>query len=190
MVTFVYGQRGFEAIDELKNIIESFDTLLTEEAMTDIVESAVKGEVSGGGGKRLKNLVKRLNKGQAEIIFSTDHQEHIESIQELIKFATRNSDGILGLPHGYCTSGSSCKMHSVAVPHSCINCDTYFATRRHLPFWTATKNSTERSISRIVNTGAPDRYQAFLNVLNRTLDAANKAISDIEGTEMKGVSNG
>ena len=190
MVTFVYAQRGFEAIDELKSIIGRFDTLSTEEAMTDIVESAIKGEISGGGGKRLKNYVKRLNKGQSEIIFSTDHQEHIESIQELITFATRNSDGILGLPHGYCTSGSSCKMHSVAVPQSCIHCDTYFVTKKHLPFWIATKNSAERGIGRIVNSGAADRYQAFLSVLNRTLDAANKAISDIAGTETKETSHG
>jgi integrase len=190
MVTFVYAQRGFEAIDELKSIIGRFDTLLTEEAMTEIVESAIKGEISGGGGRRLKNYVKRLNQGQSEIIFSTDHQEHIESIQELIAFTTRNSDGILGLPHGYCTSGSSCKMHSVAVPQSCVNCDTYFVTKKHLPFWIATKNSAERGIDRIVNSGAADRYQAFLSVLNRTLDAANKAISDIAGTETQETSHG
>ncbi|CAI2116771.1 Site-specific recombinase XerD [Serratia fonticola] len=190
MVTIVYAQRGFEAIDEFKNIIDRFDSLLTEEVISDIVESAIKGEISGGGGKRLKNLVERLNKGQPEIIFSTDHQEHIESIQALIAFATRNSDGILGLPHGYCTSGASCKMHGVAAPHSCIYCDTYFATRRHLPFWVAAKNSAERGINRIINSGATDRYQAFLNALNRTLDAAKKAIFDINGAGKKGVSNG
>ena len=190
MVTFVYAKRGFEAIDSMKNIIESFDALLTEEVITDIVESAEKGEISGSGGIRLKNYVKRLNKGQSEIIFSTDHQEHIENIKELIFFATKNSDGILGLPHGYCTAGSSCKMKGVAAPQGCLNCDTYFATRRHLPFWTAAKNSAERGISRIVNSGSPDSYQALLGVLNRTLDAANKAIYDIDGTQIKEVSNG
>ncbi|WP_188052819.1 hypothetical protein [Vibrio harveyi] len=190
MVTFVYAQRGFEAIDDLKNIIEGFDALLTEEVITDIVESAIKGEIGGGGGKRLKNIVNKLNKGQSGIIFSTDHHEHIESIQELIALATKNSDGILGLPHGYCAAGSSCKMHNVAVPDSCIYCYTYFATRRHLPFWTATKNSAERGISRIMDAGLADRYQAFLSVLKRTLASADKAISDIEGNGTKEVYNG
>ncbi|WP_114767263.1 hypothetical protein [Vibrio rhodolitus] len=190
MVTFVYAQRGFEAIDDLRNLIEGFDALLTEEAITDIVESAMKGEIGGGGGKRLKNIINKLNKGQSEIIFSTDHQEHIESIQELISLATKNSDGILGLPHGYCAAGSSCKMHNVAVPDSCIHCHTYFATRRHLPFWTATQNSAERGISRIMDAGLADRYQALLSVLKRTLASADKAISDIEGNGTKEVYNG
>ncbi|TOB38039.1 hypothetical protein CGJ94_18380 [Vibrio parahaemolyticus] len=190
MVTFVYAQRGFEAIDDLRNLIEGFDALLTEEAITDIVESAMKGEIGGGGGKRLKNIINKLNKGQSGIIFSTDHQEHIESIQELIALATKNSDGILGLPHGYCAAGSNCKMHNVAVPDSCIYCYTYFATRRHLPFWTATKNSAEQGISRIMDAGLADRYQAFLSVLKRTLASADKAISDIEGNGTKEVYNG
>jgi len=190
MVSFIYAQRGFETIDSMKNIIESFEALLTAEVITDIVESAKKGEISGSGGTRLKNYVKKLNRGQSEVIFSTDHQEHIENIKELILFATKNSDGILGLPHGYCTAGSSCKMKGVAAPQGCVNCDTYFATRRHLPFWTAAKKSAERGISRIVNSSSADSYQALLGVLNRTLDAANKAISDIDGNRIKEASNG
>lgn len=190
MITFVYAQRGFESIDDLRNIINRFDSLLTEDAISDIVESAIKGEISGSGGNRLKNMVRKLNKGQTEIIFSTDHQEHIENIRELISFATKNSDGILGLPHGYCTSGASCKMHGVAAPQSCLYCDTYFVTRKHLPFWIATKNGAERGINRIMSSGAADRYLAFLGVLNRTLEAANKAISDIDGADGKEVSHG
>lgn len=190
MVTFVYAQRGFEAIDDLKNLITEYDSLLTSEAVTDIIESAMKGKISGGGGNRLKNIINKLNNGQSEIIFSTDHQEHIESIRELIALATKNSDGILGLPHGYCVAGSSCKMQNIAVPDSCLYCQTYFSTSRHLPFWIATKNSAERSINRIVDAGLVDRYQAFVAVLKRTLSSADKAISDIEGHVTKGVYNG
>jgi hypothetical protein len=49
-MTLVYSERGYESLSELRTIIEYFEKLVNKQAIEDIVESAKKEQVAGGGG--------------------------------------------------------------------------------------------------------------------------------------------
>ena len=65
MMTFVYSERGYESLSELRTIIEYFEKLVNKQAIEDIVESAKKEQVAGGGGERLSKLLTKLNSNEA-----------------------------------------------------------------------------------------------------------------------------
>jgi hypothetical protein len=179
VMTLVYSERGYESLSELRTVIEYFEKLVNEQAIEDIVESAKKEQIAGGGGDRLSKLLTKLNSNEDHVIFTTAQQPHFNNTQELIDFATKNSDSVRGLPHGYCTKGAGCKIKNASDPSHCLYCDTYFVTPRHLPYWKAIKHSCEQKIERIQSLPDTTRYQSFLTGLEDNLNAANEIIDKL-----------
>jgi hypothetical protein len=176
VMTFIYAERGYESLSELRVIIEYFEEKVNEQAIVDIVDSAKKGNIGGGGGDRLAKFIAKLNEVQSEAVFSTGQQPHFNNTQELIEFTTRHSDSVRGLPHGYCTKGLGCKIKNASDPSHCLYCDTYYSTPKHLPYWQAIKHSCEEKIERISSLPDTSRYQTFLTGLKDNLIAANEII--------------
>ena len=179
VMTFVYSERGYEALSELRTVIEYFEELVNKQAIEDIVESAKKEQVTGGGGDRLSKFLAKLNSNEAHVIFTTEQQPHFNNTQELIDFATKHSDNVRGLPHGYCTKGAGCKIKNASDPSHCLYCDTYYVTPNHLPYWKAIKHSCEQKIERIQSLPDTTRYQSFLTGLEDNLNAANEIIDKL-----------
>ncbi|ABV87219.1 integrase [Shewanella pealeana] len=182
VMTFVYSERGYESLSELRTCIEYFEELTNKQAIEDIVESAKQKQVAGGGGDRLSKFLAKLNVNQSQVIYTTAQQPHFNSTQELIDFATRHSDSVRGLPHGYCTKGAGCKIKNASDPSHCLYCDTYYATPKHLPYWKAIKYSCEQKIARINTLPDTSRYQSFLTGLEDNLNAANEIINNLTST--------
>ncbi|MBP3140474.1 hypothetical protein ACTFQF_04340 [Aliivibrio fischeri] len=179
VMTFVYTERGYESLSELRTVIEYFEELANKQAIGDIVGSAKQDKVAGGGGERLSKLLAKLNLNQSMAIFTTAQQPHFNSTQELIDFATKHSDSVRGLPHGYCTKGAKCKIKNASDPSHCLYCDTYYATPKHLPYWKAIKHSCEQKIERINSLPDTTRYLSFLTGLEDNLNAANEVINKL-----------
>ncbi len=179
VMTLVYSERGYESLSELRTVIEYFEKLVNKQAIEDIVESAKKEQVAGGGGDRLSKLLIKLNSNEEHVIFTTAQQPHFNNTQELIDFATKNSDSVRGLPHGYCTKGAGCKIKNASDPSHCLYCDTYYVTPSHLPYWKAIKRSCEQKIERIQSLPDTIRYQSFLTGLEDNLNAANEIINKL-----------
>ncbi|MDR5736032.1 hypothetical protein QCE47_27340 [Caballeronia sp. LZ025] len=185
-MTFVYTERGFKSLNELRSVIEHFEALVNGRSVNDIVQSAVTGRVAGGGGERLKRMLMSLNDGMNDEAFGTEQQPHFKSMKDVITFTTRHSESIRGLPHGYCTKGPSCKIRNAADPSHCLYCDTYFATPKHLPYWRAISASCEAKIGRIdgMPHEAQDQFQAFRQSLEDNLFAANKIIDQLTSEQL------
>lgn len=182
-MTLVYSERGYDSLSNLRSIIDYFEDLLNEHAIEDIIESASENSISGGGGQRLASIIGKLNDGSVEIYFSNDDQPIFDSINELSDFVTRHSDGVRGLPHGYCLKGIGCKIKNAADPSHCLYCDTYYVTPKHLPYWLSIKNNCERKIKAIYSL-EPDKrkqYFSFLTALEDNLLAANEVVGQITG---------
>lgn len=179
VMTLVYSERGYESLSELRTVIEYFEGLVNQHAIEDIVESAKKERIAGGGGDRLSKLLTKLNSNEDHVIFSTAQQPHFNNAQELIDFATKNSDSVRGLPHGYCTKGVECKIKNASDPSHCLYCDTYYVTPSHLPYWKAIKYSCEKKINRILSLPDATCYQSFLTGLKDNLNAANEVIDKL-----------
>lgn len=177
-MTFVYAERGFKSLNELRSVIEHFEAFVNGRSVNDIVQSAVAGRVAGGGGERLVRMLTSLNSGMSDEAFGTEQQPHFRNVKDVITFTTRHSESIRGLPHGYCTKGPSCKIKNAADPSHCLYCDTYFSTPKHLPYWRSIKASCEARIGRIdaMPNEAQDRFQAFRQSLEDNLFAANRII--------------
>ncbi|MGR5296884.1 hypothetical protein ACPV5U_19520 [Vibrio mediterranei] len=182
VMTFVYSERGYEALSELRTVIEYFEEFVNKQALEDIVDSAKQNKVAGGGGNRLALFIAKLNANQSQTVFSTQQQSHFNNTRELIDFATKHSDSIRGLPHGYCTKGASCKIKNASDPSHCLYCDTYYATPKHLPYWKAIQHHCIQKIERIKMLPDPGRYQAFLTGLEDNLSAANQILDKLEPT--------
>lgn len=181
VMTFVYGERGYKSLSELKECIQFFETFVNQKSIDDIVQASIEGNVAGGGGERLVKLLKELNGGQDEAIYGAEHQAHFHSPKDVVAFATRHSNSIRGLPHGYCTKGPSCKIKNAADPSHCLYCDTYFATPKHLPYWKTIKVNCETKLERIaaMPDAAQGQFAAFRQVLEDNLFAANKIIGKL-----------
>ncbi len=178
-MTLIYAERGFKALNELRSLIEHFETFINGRAVDDIVASASSGLVAGGGGERLSRMIEALNHGQEGSAYGAEQQPHFKSAKEVVAFATRHSDAIRGLPHGYCTKGPSCKIKNAADPSHCLYCDTYFATRKHLPYWKAIQTNCTAKLARIdrMDKDNQQHFHAFRQSLEDNLFAATKIIA-------------
>jgi len=177
-MTLIYTERGFQSLDELRAVIEEFETIVNKLSIKDIVESAATNSIAGGGGERLAKILQNLNADIGADIFRSDQQPLFKDMLEVISFTTRHSDSIRGLPHGYCTKGPSCKIKNAADPSHCLYCDTYFATPKHLQYWQAIKNNCEAKLSRIeqMPEDRQQQYGAFRQSLEDNLFAADNII--------------
>lgn len=179
MMTMVYTERGFKSIDEFRTVIEAFAEYANQQSIGEIVTAAAEGQIAGGGGERLARMLQSLNVGPGDVQFGSEEQPHFKTVKEVIAFATRHSDAIRGLPHGYCTKGPACKIKNAADPSHCLYCDTYFATPKHLPYWRVVQANCAVKLERIEQMPEETRqqFQAFRQSLEDNLFAANKIIA-------------
>jgi len=175
----IYAERGFKALNELRSLIEHFETFINGRAVDEVVTAAMTGQVAGGGGERLSRMLAALNSGHADRVYGTEQQPHFKNTREVVAFATRHSDAIRGLPHGYCTKGPGCKIKNAADPSHCLYCDTYFVTAKHLPYWKAIQTNCTAKLERIdrMPEQSQHQFQAFRQSLEDNLFAANKIIA-------------
>ncbi len=191
-MTLIYAERGFQSLNELRAVVEDFESLVNGLSVTEIVEAAAANTIAGGGGERLAKMIQKLNADAADAAYGNEHQPQFKDMREVIAFATRHSESIRGLPHGYCSKGPTCKIKNAADPSHCLYCDTYFATPKHLPYWRVIRVNCETKLDRIANlsTETQAQYQAFKQSLEDNLFAANKIIARLStpAAQAKGAS--
>ncbi len=180
-MTLVYSERAYQTFDDLRAAIEYFETLVNQQAINEIVQSAGRGQIAGGGGERIMRLLNDLNDDQDGEQFSTVDQPHFRNGRELAEFAACHSGDIRGLPHGYCTKGASCKIRNAADPSHCLYCDTYFATKKHLPYWRIIERNCESRIQEIcaMPVSVQKRFVAYRQTLEDNLYAARCIIEQL-----------
>ncbi|RWX57319.1 hypothetical protein [Photobacterium chitinilyticum] len=188
-MTMVYSERGIETIDEILSIIEGFETQMTQQIALALAVDAQEGKLSGGGGKRLIKSANSLviemkvpdevsDKPKTEFM----KQIHFKDITEYSAFLTRNLKNIRGLPHGYCTGGTDCKIKNAAVPVGCVLCGNYIVNKKHLPHWRAMENQAlnKLAIYEQATTEQQRPYKLMADSWRITASTARDIIDDIE----------
>jgi len=171
MMTLVYSQRGYESMDELIRLTESFSEFMTSQAMEEIVVAAQDGVLAGKGGQ---NFILRLGEILEEDL-TTGNNPHFNNMQELLEFASKHSTNFRGLSHGYCTKGGDCKVRNAADPSHCVSCNSYIATPRHLPHWLVVKKRCEAQLASFekLPEELKQRFKSFSVALKGNFEAAN-----------------
>jgi len=177
MMTLVYSQRGYESMEELVSLTDSFSEFLFSQTMEDMVTAAQEGSLAGKGGQ---NFIAKLTDILSEDL-TTGSSPHFNNMQELLDFAAKHTNNFRGLSHGYCTKGSGCKVRNAADPSHCVSCDSYIATPRHLPHWIVIKKRCESQLAGFEKL-PPElkiRFKAFSTALNDNLEAASTIINQL-----------
>ena len=177
MMSLVYSQRGYESMEELIGLTESFSEYMISQAMEDMVSAAQDGKLAGKGGQ---NFIVKLTEILAEDL-TTGSTPHFKNMEELITFAAKHTNNFRGVSHGYCTKGSECKVRNAADPSHCVWCDSYIATPRHLPHWLVVKKRCESQLAAFEKfpSEIKQRLKAFSTALNDNLEAANIIIDQL-----------
>ena len=177
MMSLVYSQRGYESMEELIGLTESFSEFMISQAMEDMVSAAQDGTLAGKGGQ---NFIAKLTEILADDL-TTGSTPHFKNMEELITFAAKHTNNFRGVSHGYCTKGSECKVRNAADPSHCVWCDSYIATPRHLPHWLVVKKRCESQLAAFEKfpSEIKQRLKAFSTALNDNLEAANIIIDQL-----------
>lgn len=177
MMSLVYSQRGYESMEELIGLTESFSEFMISQAMEDMVSAAQDGTLAGKGGQ---NFIAKLTEILADDL-TTGNTPHFKNMEELITFAAKHTNNFRGVSHGYCTKGSECKVRNAADPSHCVWCDSYIATPRHLPHWMVVKKRCETQLAAFekLPLEIKQRFKAFSTALNDNLEAANIIIDQL-----------
>jgi len=182
-MTLVYSQRGFETMEELINLIDSFSEFMISQSMTDMVQAAEDGVLAGKGGQGFMTRMSEILNDD----LSTTNFPHFSNMEEILNFTAKHSSNFRGLSHGYCTKGRECKVRNSADPSHCVNCSSYIATPRHLPHWIVIKRRCEAQLQAFEKL--PDemrlRYLSFSTALTDNLNAANSIINQLTINEKK-----
>lgn len=177
MMSLVYSQRGYESMEELIGLTESFSEFMISQAMEDMVGAAQDGTLAGKGGQ---NFIAKLTEILADDL-TTGSTPHFKNMEELITFAAKHTNNFRGVSHGYCTKGAECKVRNAADPSHCVWCDSYIATPRHLPHWLVVKKRCESQLAAFEKfpSEIKQRLKAFSAALNDNLEAANIIIDQL-----------
>tara|TARA_R110001583_G_scaffold188966_1_gene351555 strand:- start:2535 stop:4529 length:1995 start_codon:yes stop_codon:yes gene_type:complete len=177
MMSLVYSQRGYESMEELIHLTESFSEFMISQAMEEMVNAAQDGALAGKGGQ---NFMVRLTEILGDDL-TTGNTPHFSNMEELLTFAAKHTNNFRGLSHGYCTKGSECKVRNAADPSHCVWCDSYIATPRHLPHWIVIKKRCEKQLTGFekLPSELKQRFKAFSAALKDNLDAANIIIDQL-----------
>lgn len=176
-MTLVYSQRGYESMEELIKLTESFSEFMVTQAMGDMVQAAEDGVLAGRGGQSfMTRLTEILNDD-----LTTGSTPHFSNMQELLVFAAKHTSNFRGLSHGYCTKSSDCKVRNAADPSHCIYCQSYIATPKHLPHWIIIKKRCESQLQAFEKfpEDMKKRFLSFSTALTDNLSAANTVISQL-----------
>ncbi|MCP1339398.1 site-specific integrase [Idiomarina sp. M1R2S28] len=143
-MTMVYAFRGYDSTDEMIDLFEDFEELLVDNIAYEIASQATNGTLKGEGGKRLndgaRNLVFNVTASNGSQTERTIKQIHFSSLEAYKAFLVQNLKNIRGLPHGYCTGGSECKLKNVGIPSGCVYCPNYIVSEKQRIHWQAMKN--------------------------------------------------
>ena len=177
MMSLIYSQRGYESMEELIRLTDSFSEFMLSQTMEDMVTAAQDGTLAGKGGQ---NFVSKLTEILSDDL-TTGSTPHFNNMQELLTFAAKHTNSFRGLSHGYCTKGAECKVRNAADPSHCVWCDSYIATPRHLPHWMVIKKRCEAQLAGFdkLPSELKDRFKAFSTALNDNLKAANIIINQL-----------
>jgi integrase len=177
MMSLVYSQRGYESMEELIRLTESFSEFMLSQTMEDMVTAAQDGVLAGKGGQ---NFISKLTEILSDDL-TTGSTPHFNNMQELLTFAAKHTNNFRGLSHGYCTKGAECKVRNAADPSHCVWCDSYIATPRHLPHWIVIKKRCEAQLASFDKfpSELKQRFKAFSTALNDNLEAANIIINQL-----------
>lgn len=177
MMSLVYSQRGYESMEELMGLTESFSEFMISQAMEDMVSAAQNGTLAGKGGQ---NFIAKLTEILADDL-TTGSTPHFKNMEELITFAAKHTNNFRGVSHGYCTKGAECKVRNAADPSHCVGCNSYIATPRHLPHWLVVKKRCESQLAAFEKfpVEIKQRFKAFSTALNDNLEAANIIIDQL-----------
>lgn len=149
-MTMVYASRGYQSSDEMIGLFEDFEELLVDNIAQNIINEAADGTLVGEGGKRLndgaKNLIFRMTASSGSDTGRTVKQIHFKSLNAYKNFLNQNLKNIRGLPHGYCTAGSACKLKNVGLPSGCVYCPSYLVTKKQQVHWKAMKNFADEKL--------------------------------------------
>ena len=175
MMSLVYSHRGYESMEELIGLTNSFSEFMISQAMEEMVSAAKVGTLAGKGGQ---NFITKLGEILADDL-TTGSLPHFKNMEELITYTAKYTKNFRGVSHGYCTKGAECKVRNAADPSHCVSCDGYIATPRHLPHWLVVKKRCESQLAAFEKfpSETKQRLKAFSTALNDNLEAA-KIITD------------
>ncbi|WP_289028151.1 hypothetical protein [uncultured Paraglaciecola sp.] len=178
-MTMVYASRGYESPEEMIGLFEDFEEMLVENIAEEITQQAVNGTLTGEGGKRLnegaKSLVFNVTAAKGSDTGRTVKQIHFKSLNAYKAFLTQNLKNIRGLPHGYCTGGSTCKLKNVGLPSGCVYCPSYLVSERQRVHWRAMKNFADNKLI-IYDKLPPDKQAQFSLMAESWRDTSNAAL--------------
>ncbi|WP_157359236.1 site-specific integrase [Vibrio coralliirubri] len=188
-MTMVYSERGIETIDEILSIINGFESQLTKKVALGLATAAQDGKLSGGGGKRLNKAAKSLvleakvpHNVNDKALSGSIKQIHFKDITEYSEFLAKNLENIRGLPHGYCSGGTDCKIKNAVVPVGCVMCGNYIVDEKHLPHWRAMENQAVNKLAIYENATSEQQrpYKLIADSWKITAATARGIIDDIE----------
>jgi hypothetical protein len=177
MMSLVYSQRGYESMEELIRLTESFSEFMLSQTMEEMGNAAQDGSLAGKGGQ---NFISKLTELLSDDL-TTGSTPHFNNMQELMTFAAKHTNNFRGLSHGYCTKGEGCKVRNAADPSHCISCESYIATPRHLPHWIVIKKRCESQLTGFEKLPSElrQRFKSFSTALKHNLEAANTIIKQL-----------
>jgi hypothetical protein len=193
-MTHVYVDKGILSHEELIDLVDGYEQLLTTAIASELAEQASNNELKGGAGERFNKAAKELiigvtnsNSPNAAVI----RQIHFKDLGEFKRFLAKNIETIRGLPHGYCTAGDSCKISGASVPAGCVYCPSFIVADTHKPHWIALKNRALDKLKRISSLPIEKQkdMELFVVAYTKDLRAAEYVLNTIQDpTKSSGVS--
>jgi integrase len=191
-MTMVYTARGYESPDEMISLFEEFEDMLVDNVAQDLAQEAADGTLSGAGGKRLNNAAKDLTfnvtGSNSSDTGRTIKQIHFKDLNSYKEFLVHNLRNIRGLPHGYCTRGSECKLKNVGIPSGCVYCPNYVVTERQRVHWHAMKKFADEKLAIYseLTESEQEEYSLLAQGWRETTSAASIILTDSKPLKVEG----
>lgn len=187
-MAMVYGNRGIASVDEMLEIINYHEEMLTKKVANEIATESMSGSLAGGGGERFNKIANDLVIGITNSESDdTDriNQIHFKDMEEYALFLQKNLKGIRGLVHGYCSGGDACKIKNAGLPSGCVYCGSYTVVEKQMIHWRAMRNGAAKKLEKYHN--APDdvkkRYELMAINWQDTYNAADRVIRGAKNNE-------
>ncbi|MEH0688623.1 site-specific integrase [Vibrio cholerae] len=149
-MTKIYTDKGILSFEEIIDLIDGFESLMTDAIAAELTEQASHESLRGGAGERFNKAARELVIGitdsklpEAKIIT----QVHFKDLDEFKRFLAKNIETIRGLPQGYCTAGDSCKINGASVPSGCVYCGSFIVAETHKVHWRAMKKRAQEKLA-------------------------------------------
>lgn len=190
-MTRVYGDKGILSHEEIIQLVDGYEGLMTDTIALELVEQAQKQSLRGGAGKQINKAARELvigvtdsNAPDANVI----SQVHFKDVKELARFLSKNIQSIRGLPQGYCTSGDECKIKGAAVPSGCVYCKSFIVADSHKVHWQAMRKRAQKKLAIIESMPeeAQKEHELFAIAFRKDLQAANEVLNATDDLDING----